>query len=122
MGLQKYQGLWLTAIRGIKVDKNKLYSILSNNADKDFVRRIILPDHYPKLKNKDGTYSTHSMTWGQFGDKYRVFPTVSFDGDKLKRFKPRDAWKKAEETGDFIEFDTAEEADQFSKEYKKYWD
>lgn len=104
------------------MDKKRLYDILTTNADKDFIQRIIFKDDSPILKNKDGSYSTHSMTWGQFGDKYRVFPTVLRDGDGLKRFKPGEAWERVEKTGDYIEFDSAEEADYFFWNYKRYWE
>ena len=57
-----------------------------------------------------------------FGDKYRVFPTVLHEGGRLRRYEPGEAWKRVEKTGDYIEFDTAEEADMFSKEYKQFWD
>jgi len=98
-----------------------LYNILSANKDKGFIKRVLNPEKYPTLDNKDGTHSTHSMAWGETNGKYVVFPTVLYNGKKLTRYDPSDAWKRVYETGNFIEFDTPEEAEYFSREYKQYW-
>ena len=105
------------------MDIDKLTEILMKNKEKNFVKRILNPEEYPVLDNPDGSTSTHSMAWGEDNEgKGYVYPTVKQSTEnKLKRFSDEDAWKNAMETGDFIEFDSLEGADQFSREYKDYW-
>lgn len=95
--------------------------VLGNNQDKEFVKRILNPEKYPVLKNPDGSESTHSMAWGQVGNRFIVFPTVFQEGKKMKRYKPDDAFKRALDSGEAIFFDTPEEAADFSKNYKTIW-
>ena len=103
------------------MDEN-IYNILVENKNKSFIKRVLKPKDYPTLDNKDGTFSTHSMAWGEVDGKYVVFPTVLHTQDKkLKRFPFKEAWENVRKTGNFIEFDTSEEADYFSREYKQYW-
>jgi hypothetical protein len=103
------------------MDENIL-RILTENQNKGFVKRILNPNEYPTLNNKDGTHSTHSMTWGETGGKFVVFPTVLYNDKKeLTRHDFKSAWENVRETGNFIEFETSEEADFFSREYKQYW-
>ncbi len=101
----------------------KLLNILAWNSDKNFVKRIMEPGKYGELANSDGSVSTHSMAWGETDGKYQVFPTV-VQGEKgaLQRLEGKDAWDRAQETGGYIDFDTPEEAEWFSKNYKKVWD
>ena len=103
------------------LDLLKLQKIVDANKEKSFVQRILNPQL--RLDNQDGTYSTHSMSWGQAGDKFIVFPTVlkSQDG-ALKRYDPREAWKHTQQTGNFIIFDSGEDAEWFSQNYKKLWE
>jgi len=102
---------------------SRLTEILSENAQKPFVKRILDKNSYPTLDNKDGTHSTHSMSWSEVDGKYVVFPTVLLEEDKtLKRYPPRQALDSSLENDDFIAFDTPEEADWFSKSYKQVWD
>jgi len=106
-----------------KADRKKwIRSIVDQNRGKEFVDRIIDPTTYKPLTNDDGSISTHSMAWGEANGKYLVFPTVIKYGNGLKRFEGKDAWRLAVELGNYIEFDTKEEADRFSREYKTYWD
>ena len=105
-------------------------SILEKNADKNFVKRILEPDKYPKLsrgKDAEGNevHSTHSMAWSsnEEGTKHYVYPTVvqregQEELEDLGEYSP----DYARATGEFIEFDSAEEADDFSKNYKKVWE
>ena len=52
-----------------------------------------------------------------------VFPTVLYNGDAgLKRYSPDKAFPLVMQSGNYIEFDTAEEAAFFSKEYKQAWE
>ena len=103
-------------------DAIKTANILADNADKNFVDRIINKDKYPTLPNQDGSHSTHSMAWGEADGKYHVFPTVIQGADgNLERLSGDDAWKHAHDTGEFIEFNPPEKADSFSRDYKKVW-
>jgi len=101
----------------------KLLEILNSNANKSFVKRILHKGQYPTLDNGDGTVSTHSMSWGDADGRYFVYPTVLYTKDKtLKRYNNDAAWIHAMQTGNFIEFHSPQEADWFSKNYKKIWD
>lgn len=96
--------------------------ILEANKNKTFVQRILHKDKYPTLPNKDGSISTHSMAWSEVDGKYIVYPTVLYGGgDKMRRFEDEEAVPLAMESGNYIEFDSPEQADWFSKEYKSYW-
>ena len=103
-------------------ERSRLLNILFQQGDKDFVRRILLPNQYPSLDNKDGSYSTHSMSWGESDDGAFVYPTVVNVGGKLKRLSQKKAMDYAKETGEFIKFDNPDEADWFSRNYKKVWE
>ena len=96
--------------------------ILEKNKDKEFVDRILNPDKYPRLDLGNGDYATHKMAWGKVGDKYIVHPTVLLEDGKLKEYSPLDAWKRVQKSGDYIEFNNPEEADWFSRRYKKIWE
>lgn len=99
-----------------------LTRILEQNKDKPFVKRILNPSEYPSMGLGKGQSGTHLMSWGQVGDKYVVFPTILHEGGKLKKYSPDEAFKQTMKTGNYIEFNTPEEAEQFSKEYKRYWE
>jgi hypothetical protein len=95
--------------------------ILVSNESKDFVKRILRPEKYPVIKNKDGSVSTHKMSWGEADGKYRVYPTIVNKNGRLKRLSDKRAWDYANKTGEYIEFSSPEEADRFSKDYKIIW-
>ena len=46
------------------MDKKEISKLLEANKHKEFVKRILKPKDYPVLDNKDGSHSTHSMSWG----------------------------------------------------------
>jgi len=104
------------------VDRDRVKNILNANRKIGFVQRILKPNDFPKLPNKDGSFSTHSMVWGESDGKYIVFPTVLFDGKQLQRFDPETAFKHVMQTGNFIEFPTAKDAAEFSVGYKQFWE
>ena len=101
----------------------KIVQILVNNSDKSFVKRIMNPKKYGTLKNRDGSVSTHSMAWGETDDgRVFVYPTVLMQKNgTLKRYGNEEAWRHTQETGNFIEFPTRDEADWFTKNYKRVW-
>jgi len=98
----------------------RILEILEANKDRAFVQRIMNAADYPVLPNRDGSVSTHSMAWGEADGRYFVYPTVVLEEDEMMRLGPDTAWGRAMRTGDFIELDSAVEADEFSREYKRF--
>lgn len=99
----------------------KIRQILESNKSKTFVNRILNPEIYPRLNLGRGGFATHGMSWMKVGDKYHVFPTILWDGKNLTKYDPNEAYNYVKETGNYIEFDSPEEADWFSKRYKAIW-
>lgn len=97
----------------------QLMATLKANAGKTFVQRILRPNDFPVLEHEGGI-ATHRMAWGQAGDKYVAFPTVMYDGKGLKDYGDK-AWDHAMQSQNFIEFNTPQEAEWFSKNYKGAW-
>ena len=106
--------------------------ILEANKSKTFVDRILNRDKYPVLDEQGNSiprsslqpgqhHKTHFMAWAQVGDKYVVHPTVLWDGKQLKEYSPQDAWNHAKTSGNYIEFDSPQEAEWFSENYKNVW-
>lgn len=89
--------------------------------DLNFEKRVLNPSDYPVLR--DGAdIATHKMAWSE-GDKgFMAYPTVVQDGNRLKELSPEQAWLHANQTGEFRQFDTPFEAEQYSKGgYKNQW-
>jgi hypothetical protein len=66
------------------------------------------------------------MSWGEGendnGDyKYFVFPTILRDKKGLKNYG-KNAFKEAMKRKEYIEFDSPDQADWFSRNYKLLWD
>jgi hypothetical protein len=101
--------------------KNDIGSIIEQNMDKDFVRRILNTASGPSpIKNKDGSSSTHLMSYAEVDGRYIVYPSiVNIDG-KLKKLGDREAVDYALKNNEFIEFNSAAEAENFSINYKKF--
>ena len=100
----------------------KVVRILMGNSEKSFVKRILQPDAYPVIENEDGTKSTHKMAYAEKDGKFVVYPTILYDGKKLTEYAPDEALNQASKTGNMIEFDTEEEANWFSQQYKQVWE
>jgi hypothetical protein len=90
--------------------------ILDQHKDKNFVKRILNPSNYPVMENKDGTYSTHRMAYGESAGRYYVYPTIIHDEStgELKRLSDKEAWHHAMKTGEHIAFFDEKAADWFS--------
>jgi len=97
-------------------------NVLEQNRGKNFVDRMFDPTP-PVINNPDGSISTHIMTDAEVdsGDgtgrgKFIVYPTViqKEEGAELIEVSAQEAQQYALETGEFIEFDTQEEATAFS--------
>ena len=107
-------------------------SVLSANAEKNFVQRIMSPDTSPPPiydgpKGQAGKGSTHSMAWSEDaqGNAY-VYPTVIQRADgELHRFQdPRAAEKYAIDNNELIHFGQDKKlAYWFSSDdgYKQIW-
>lgn len=91
---------------------------LQRNIKKDFVQRIIDPLSVPPLQNEDGTSSTHSMMSAGVDGRQIALPTVVNVGGELVRLSEDEAIRHALNTGEFIEFNSQEEADAFATQYK----
>jgi len=104
--------------QGEPLSYDQMTSILAKHANKNFVDRIIRPKAYPSIK-RDGTSMTHRMAWGEADGIYYVYPTIVQHGNKLVELDPDEAWEYAIQTGESIPFETAEQADFFSRNYKR---
>ena len=93
--------------------------ILNQNADKNFVQRIMKPDLYPNLPLGEGSYGTHLMSHDP--KEGIVFPTIVQRGEQLVRLSPDEAYDYAKSTGEFIKFKNPADAEYFAKNYKSVW-
>jgi hypothetical protein len=113
----------------------RIGKILDANRGKDFVERIINPWDSPTIPYGDGQRASHQMSWGEGdlnddrntdknspGYKYYVYPNIMRDegGEDLEDYSDN-AWDEAYKRGEYIQFDTAEEANWFSQQYKQVW-
>lgn len=102
-----------------------IQEILSQNKDKNFVKRILFARDYPKIQNNDKTVSTHKMAWGEADGKYVVYPTIVHDerSNTLKELPAKDAARYALQNKEYITFDNADAAKSFSEGgYKQGFD
>ena len=130
--------LWDNVRNTISADPNKVYyghtltkpyvnQILTENKDKDFVKRIQQENmgKAPRLQQEDGSYATHKMSYSESGGKYYVYPTVVRGSDnKLVDLNTgiADPFDYALKTNEYIEFDNENDAAAFARgEYKKNW-
>lgn len=97
-------------------------SILSKNTHMNFVDRVVRPELYPTLPHKKGI-ATHLMAWGDIDGKPSVFPTIIYDPNSqgLKKLSMDEAFDHAMKTKEFIPFNSEDEADLFSQQYKRHW-
>lgn len=108
-------------------------------ADKNFMQRVYYADNYRGLVTPaewDGPYdygeglevNSHLMSWDSAEDGYYVYPTVvqlDPNSPTLTKLNPDEAYEYARQTGEFVRFDTPEEAATFAEDpvngYKQYW-
>jgi len=99
-----------------------IMEIMQRNKDKNFVQRVMNPTIFPHIKNEDGSVSTHLMASSEADGKHLVYPTILQDkSGKLTQREGDEAFDAAHKAGEFIEFDSAEEADWFARNYKHLW-
>ena len=102
-----------------EAENKEIINILSANRTKNFVDRILSPQNYPQISNKDGSYSTHLMASGEMNGKHYVFPMITYKDGKLKKWDNwKDALDYAIKNNEFIDFETPEEAEWFGVKYK----
>jgi len=89
----------------------------------NFVQRYLSPNKYPSISNSDGTISTHKMADAEFDGRYIAYPLIIQKPDgSLVELSHEDAFRHAIETGEFMEFDTQEEASAYARGgYKSRW-
>lgn len=112
-------------------DAQRVFQILLQNKDKNFVQRILFPQNAPALSMPDtgeGGYGTHLMSYSTIGPKDKptgavVYPQIIQDREtgELVRLGQREAVDYAMRTGEFIKFDNPADADFFGKNYKLAW-
>lgn len=100
------------------LDTKFLAQILNDNKEKSFVQRMFM-ENTPTLDLGDGKVATHKMAWGESDGKYIVYPTVLYDGKTFKQYDPMEAMKMVMSTGNYIPFESPEQADYFSRNYKQ---
>lgn len=101
------------------MDDEALMKLLRKNSDKNFVRRILNPEAFPSLE-EDGTRMSHLMEYGEADGRYYVYPRIAYERGELKNYGD-EAFDRAMRTGDFMSFDTEDEASWFSRNYKNVW-
>jgi len=105
----------------------KINYILQQNADKNFVQRILNyagRDKSPTLDMRGmGTgndYGTHYMTGNAHPEGGQMaYPQIVETQGNLRFLSPRDAYDYALKTGEYIKFPDVQDVNWFGKNYKK---
>lgn len=98
-------------------------SILSQNANKNFVQRILNPEGKPTLDVGGGNFATHRMAWTTVDGKPIVYPTVIQNPQtgKLQELPMRGAIQHALKNNEYIPMQSGNDAEWLSSNYKKVW-
>ena len=110
------------------MNEEELRKLLDKHKGLNFVKRM-LDDKSPRIDNKDGTFSTHKMETSEADGKHYAYPTIIQDKSgklvDLSKMGKNAAWEYAVKSGEMIPFDTANQAEEFSKHegqaYQKYY-
>lgn len=95
---------------------------ITDDTPLEFEQRVLKPSMVPPIQNEDGSYSTHRMAWGDGDGKFFAYPTIVNHQGKLQQLDDATAWRYAQETGQFREFTTPEDADAYAAGgYKNSW-
>jgi hypothetical protein len=106
----------------VELAQDPIAAKLAQHAEKPFVQRILRPDSYDPLVLSGGDTASHMMAYSEVDGRHVVYPTViQGESGELRKFPFDTALDMALKSGNFIDFDTAEEADFFSKNYKRYF-
>lgn len=105
---------------GGKIDPDTIMKKVLES-DADFVNRLKDPNR-ATLDLGDGIIGTHKMSYAETNGKFIVYPEIqNINGELIDLSTDRKkALKSAIDRGDFIEFDSEEEAKWFTKNYKDY--
>lgn len=97
-----------------KAYEQYLENLFLNNGDKRFVQRI--------LRTPVMLGDNHAMQWAEDNGRFYAFPAIMEDPEtgELTNYDS-DSFMEALRRRDFIRFDTAKEAQDFSRNYQKYW-
>jgi len=101
------------------MDQLKILEIINKNKDKEFVNRILHAKDFPTLENLDGSKSTHGMMYSEVDGVFYVYPSVVYSDNELRRLERDSALGRAVRLGDYITFDSIQDAYEFTKDYKK---
>ena len=100
--------------------------ILTANSRIPFVRRILFPDQAPVTVDTEDSerrrVMTHKMEYSTADGKAYVYPRVMLDENGVLRDYGDMAFDEAIKRRDFITFNSPEQADWFTRNYKSYWD
>lgn len=97
----------------IQAEKKQKY-----NQEKDFEKRAKSPIQF--ILNEDGSKSTHKMASAEVDGKQIAYPTIVNKNGKLQELNPDEAIDYALKTGEYKEFKTDKEAQQYAEGgYKK---
>ena len=112
-----------SAIQG-EAEKRWIQDQVFQHKDLNFVQRLMSPDEWPRVKHPNGGYSTHRMAWTSVGNQHIVYPTVVYDWNSkdVKQRNPDEAVVHALQTGEYIPFNTPEQAHTFAMKYKRMWE
>lgn len=104
------------------MDQEQIDKILKEHRTKNFVQRILNPENAPEPLIVEGQKQTHFMRAEYLGKEDTipaVFPTVIEREGELFKFEDINKAKDhARNTGEFIQFDSIVEANNFSQNYK----
>lgn len=100
------------------MDPSDIIATLRANEGKEFVRRVLDPALYPRRQNPDGSYSTHLMGSAEVNGKGIAFPTLVHDPQASSLRSPENPVKEAMNRGEYIEFRSPEQAEEFATHYK----
>ena len=104
---------------GPQTEQDRLKQIFNENRRLNFIRRL-LKNNPQVIINNDGTISTHRMASMEDDRGAFAFPTIVDTGiGALTQLPARDAANYARQTGEAIRFNSPEEANWYSKNYKK---
>jgi len=105
-------------------ERKWLEDVMSRNAEKKFVKRFNQPEvDRESIDNGNGSFSTHSMSHEVDGEgQWSAFPTVEDYGGGMERYELRHAQQLARQTGNEVLFDNQDDAEFFSKNYKRLWE
>ena len=103
---------------------NNILELLLQNQDKNFVQRIFDTNKYPQRQNADGSSSSHLMAHETIeGGRSIAFPILVQGKYAPNLFMPKNPIEYALENNEYIEFNSLEEAGDFSMDgYKEFFD